>query len=104
MKQELTRGWRFYRHGDPAGAGTVDLPHDAMITEPRSKCLNGANTGYFPGGRYVYERDLEIEEADIGKCISLIFEGVYRNATVSLNGEALAFHAYGYTEFEAVLS
>jgi hypothetical protein len=104
MKQELTRGWRFYRHGDPAGAVTVDLPHDAMITEPRSKCLNGANTGYFPGGRYVYERDLEIEEADIGKCISLIFEGVYRNATVSLNGEALAFHAYGYTEFEVDLS
>lgn len=27
------------------------------------------------------------------------FEGVYKNATVSLNGKEIAFHAYGYTRF-----
>ena len=34
----------------------------------------------------------------------LEFEGVYRNAEVWLNGEQLAFHAYGYTGFYVPLT
>lgn len=33
----------------------------------------------------------------------MLFEGVYRNATVALNGETLATHAYGYTPFAVTL-
>lgn len=104
MTANFMQGWRFYKYGDPNRIKTVDLPHDAMIAEPRGKCLNGANSGYFPGGRYVYEKDLEITPEQLGNYIALVFEGVYRCTTVSVNGEKLAYHAYGYTEFTVDIS
>lgn len=33
--------------------------------------------------------------------VSILFEGVYQNAVVYLNGEPVAKHRYGYTEFTA---
>lgn len=104
MNGDFLRNWSFYKFGCPESAVTVNLPHDAMVTEPRSKCLNGANSGYFPGGRYVYEKEFEITAEQLGKYIALVFEGVYRCATVYLNGERLAYHAYGYTEFTVEIS
>lgn len=104
MNLEFCRNWRFYKYGCQEDARTVHLPHDAMIAEPRGKCLNGANSGYFPGGRYVYEKEFEITEDQIGKYIALVFEGVYRCATVYLNDVKLAYHAYGYTEFTVDIS
>lgn len=104
MAADFMQGWRFYRYGSSDSVKTVDLPHDAMITEPRGKCLNGANSGYFPGGHYVYEKDFEITSEQLGKYVALVFEGVYRCATVSVNGEKLAYHAYGYTEFTVDIS
>lgn len=83
---------------------TVCIPHDAMIHEPRGNCLNGPKTGFFPGGKYVYEKEIDIPNEFIGKYISVLFEGVYRNATVYLNGEKIGDHSYGYTEFEIELS
>lgn len=90
MTNDFMRNWRFCRYDTPDEVTTVHLPHDAMITEPRSKCLNGANSGYFPGGRYLYEKDFEISSDQIGQYIALVFEGVYRCATVYVNGKKLA--------------
>ena len=104
MTNDFMRNWRFCRYDTPDEVTTVHLPHDAMITEPRSKCLNGANSGYFPGGRYLYEKDFEISSDQIGQYIALVFEGVYRCATVYVNGKKLAYHAYGYTEFTVDIS
>ncbi len=104
MTTDFCTGWSVYPYGSPEKAKQVTLPHDAMLTELRGKCLNGANSGYFPGGRYVYEKDFTVDEGDIGKYIALVFEGVYRCATVSLNGKELLYHAYGYTEFTVDLS
>ena len=104
MNLEFCRNWRFYRYSCQEDARTVHLPHDAMIAEPRGKCLNGANSGYFPGGRYVYEKEFDITEDQIGKYIALVFEGVYRCATVYVNDVKLAYHAYGYTEFTVDIS
>lgn len=104
MQDHFLSNWKVYRIDRPEEVKTVTLPHDAMITEPRGKCLNGANSGYFPGGRYVYEKDFEITAQQIGMYIALVFEGVYRCATVYLNGEKLAYHAYGYTEFTVDIS
>ncbi len=104
MMSNFCKEWSVYPYGSPEKAKQVTLPHDAMITEPRGKCMNGANSGYFPGGRYVYEKDFMIDNTDIGKYIALVFEGVYRCATVSLNGKKLLYHAYGYTEFTVDIS
>ncbi len=84
---------------------TVDLPHDAMITERRyAECRSGVSGAYFSGGVYTYEKTLTIEENKKGKYIALHFEGVYQNATVYLNDGKVAFHKYGYTEFTVDIS
>ena len=38
-------------------AVAVTLPHDAMIREKRDKdCPSGAQSGFYPGGVYTYEK------------------------------------------------
>lgn len=104
MGTDFLRNWKVYRADCPEKVKIVNLPHDAMITEPRSKCLNGANSGYFPGGQYIYEKEFDIAAAQIGQYIALVFEGVYRCATVYVNDVKVAYHAYGYTEFTVDIS
>lgn len=94
----FNKNWKFT---SSAGESyTVHLPHDAMLKERRyAECRNGVQCGYFAGGKYVYENVLTVDEGMLDKSIELLFEGVYRNATVYLNGEKICYHAYGYTEF-----
>ncbi|MCM1541889.1 MAG: glycoside hydrolase family 2 protein, partial [Blautia sp.] len=80
----------------------VTLPHDAQILEKRDPEGNGGH-GYFPGGIYTYEKCFEAPVCWEGKKVIAEFEGVYKNASVSLNGERLAFHPYGYTTFTVEL-
>lgn len=77
----------------------VTLPHDAQITELRSKDASNGGHGYFPGGVYMYEKTFTVPAEWQDKTLIVEFEGVYKNATVSLNGKELCFHAYGYTNF-----
>lgn len=79
----------------------VSLPHDAMLEENRdARTPAGVNSGYFPGGRYVYTRTLFFESIDESKDYLLLFEGVYQNSKIYINGELVGAHKYGYTEFE----
>ena len=81
----------------------VTLPHDAQITEKRGADVSNGGHGYFPGGVYTYEKTFTAPAEWEGKMILVEFEGVYKNATVSLNGKELCFHPYGYTGFFVVL-
>mgnify|MGYP001636693179 FL=1 len=103
MTIDLNKGWFFCKEGGiPA---EIDLPHDAMLAEPRDRtCRNGVNTGYFPGGKYRYEKRFALEEAAVGKSIVLHFEGVYQNCKVYMNGELVGAHHYGYTAFDVDIS
>ena len=84
---------------------TITLPHDAMITELRgADAPGGSGHGYFPGGVYTYEKVFRAPEEWQGKSALVEFEGVYKNATVSLNGQELCFHPYGYTGFTVELA
>ena len=84
---------------------TVDLPHDAMIVEKRNGgCRNGVNSGYFPGGKYIYEKSFDLDAAEIGKSVVLHFEGVYQNCKVYANGKRAGSHRYGYTAFDVDIS
>ena len=84
---------------------TVDLPHDAMIVEKRNGgCRNGVNSGYFPGGRYIYEKSFDLDAAEIGKSVVLHFEGVYQNCKVYIGDRLAASHRYGYTAFDVDIS
>lgn len=77
----------------------VTLPHDAQITERRGADVSNGGHGYFPGGIYTYEKIFNAPNEWEGKTVLIEFEGVYKNAAVSLNGKKLCFHAYGYTGF-----
>ena len=101
-KLDFNSGWTFRKAEEPpAAARAVTLPHDAMIHEGRSAAApGGSDNAFFPGGTYIYEKTFEAPDA--AHC-EVLFEGVYRNVTVALNGETLATHAYGYTPFAVTL-
>lgn len=100
---DINENWTFWSDRNPAKA-TVTLPHDAMMTEQRSAdAPEGRHNGFFPGGTYHYERTIDVPQAWLTKHVTLHFDGVYRNATVLLNGTKMATHCYGYTPFDVVL-
>ncbi len=75
----------------------VTLPHDAMAEIPRSSnSRGGAGLGWYDGCDVEYKREFD---AVAGKIHIFEFEGVYRNAVVSINGVIAAKHDYGYTGF-----
>lgn len=103
MELDFCKGWTFHKIG--YAAIPVDLPHDAMLLEERDgSCQNGVNTGYFPGGKYQYEKQFVLTDVDIKKNISIHFEGVYQNCTISLNGRDVGRHRYGYSAFDVDLT
>ena len=89
------------RHLNAPGPGTpVQIPHDAMLAEPRNELApSGINGGWFEGYDYLYEKHFTPGPELAGKKLVLEFEGVYRKAEVSVNGDKLAFRPYGYTNF-----
>jgi len=110
-RQELAgdAGWRFLL-GDPSGAEApsfadaswraVDLPHDWSIeSKPDNDNPSGAGGGFFPGGIGWYRKAFHAPADWKGKRVSVEFDGVYRDATVYLNGHQLGKHPYGYTAF-----
>ena len=92
QKQSFNRCWT-------CNGKAVTLPHDAQIFEHRGADVSNGGHGYFPGGVYTYEKTFTAPAEWAEKTILLEFEGVYKNATVSLNDKELCFHAYGYTRF-----
>ena len=100
---DFCNDWSFCKKGEKPVP--VDLPHDAMLLEQRDGgCRNGINSGYFPGGRYVYEKIFDLSAQDLEKSIVIHFEGVYQNCTVSVNGRRVGGHKYGYTAFDVDIS
>ncbi len=96
--------WRFRPVGQ-AGFAPVQLPHDAMLAEQRGPdAAGGADTGWFPGGTYEYRTSWRPAEAHRGRSVSLRFEGIQGDATVSVNGIVVGVVSSGYTESELAIS
>ena len=103
MILDFCKGWIFYKEGQLPQS--VDLPHDAMIREKRSGSVcNGVNSGYFPGGKYVYEKMFCLDEMQAKQSVQLHFEGVYQNCKVYCNDQLAGSHRYGYTPFDVDIS
>ena len=103
MYFDFNRGWEFQKENGEKRI--VDLPHDAMLTENRyATCRSGVQGAFFPGGKYRYSKKFNIHKEDITKKIELLFEGVYRNAEVFVNGKKVGSHKYGYSEFSFDIS
>ncbi len=99
QRLNFNQGWEFQKAGSSEWQA-VHLPHDAMLAEKRDPgCANGANTGYFPGGKYLYRKRFDAPADWAGRCVLLEFEGVYRNSAVMVNGKLAGGRRYGYTNF-----
>src|SRR5439155_3456945 len=98
QRSSCNQGWEFRpkasRFLELAGGGTpwtpVMLPHDAMLTAERSPTGATAATGFHHGGTYEYRRQIHVGEDLRGRRIFMQFEGVYRDAAVSVNGQLAA--------------
>ncbi|MBR2042967.1 MAG: DUF4982 domain-containing protein [Clostridia bacterium] len=101
-----------YNHNDVPegwGAGTrelvsigwkrVDLPHDFIINKAPDENENNT-TGFFKYTNGWYRKHFKLNEEDMDKRISIIFDGVATHATVYLNGCLMKHNFCGYTTFE----
>jgi len=90
---------------------TLDLPHDWSIEDlpnqngksiigPFSKeSIAKGSTGFFTGGIGWYRKHFTISPTDRGKIINILFDGVYMDCDVWINGKHLGNHPYGFTAF-----
>lgn len=111
-KQSFNENWHFYlsqKTGDSISNDTswraLELPHDWSIEGDFDKDSPvGHGGGYLPGGLGWYKKDFIIEEVDSLKRISIVFDGVYCNSEVWINGHYLGKRPNGYVGFEYELS
>jgi len=130
----MDRGWRFHlgdipfptsrTHGEAYGTGwgksgafhgaahpgfndagwrAVDLPHD-WVVEGTFTREAGPSHGYLPTGVGWYRKVFMVPAADVGKRLFLEFEGIFRNATVYLNGHRLGHEPSGYISYRYDIS
>ena len=86
-----------FNSGWSCNGAPVILPHDAMIHEIRkADNPSGSAQAYFPGGTYVYEKTFE---KPVAEHVVFQFEGVYKNAKVTINGKEAGGTEYGYLPF-----
>ena len=107
-------GWTFEKAGQDSqlkafqGQDTalpVTLPYDAMIREKRQKdCPAGAQSGFYQGGIYTYEKKFAVPEEWKTQEVSLEFEGVYGISRIWINGAFVKENRNGYIGFEVNLN
>jgi beta-galactosidase len=116
--QPFNLGWRFFKGAgegleapgfDDSGWRTVDLPHDWSIEDlpdptppsrvgPFDAGAEGKTaTGFTVGGEGWYRKRFEV--GTLPARAEILFDGVYMNSDVWLNGHFLGNHPYGYTPF-----
>lgn len=82
----------------------VTLPYDAMIREKRDKeCPAGAQSYFYPGGVYTYEKSFLAPEEWKNQDVVLEFEGIYGTARVWINGALATVNRNGYMGFSVDL-
>ena len=89
----------------PGSEIPVNLPDDFALCQERTPNIpTGANTGFIPGGQGIYTKKFDVPAEWTGKTVLLNLDGAYMNAEISVNGEQLALHPYGYTPFQVDLT
>jgi len=83
----------------------VTLPHDWAVELPFDGAADGSHGFHTLGVKYPtnsiawYRRTFELPKADEGKRLWLTFDGVFRDATVWVNGWCVSHHEGGYYPF-----
>ena len=102
-KYDFNADWLYGHPGEEKR--TVQLPHDAMLADGRGADEPTGSAGaFFKAGVYEYEKELVLPADGDKRTLLLQFEGVMRNAAVTVNGNAAGGAAYGYIPFWADLT
>lgn len=101
--------WRF-QPGDVEGARepgfddsrwrTLDLPHDWGVEGEYSPDAGDWQSGYLPAGIGWYRKRMQWQPGWAGKRVKILFDGIYCNSDVWINGHHLGAHPNGYIGFE----
>lgn len=104
----LNDGWLFSLvtdGGQPpveeSGWRRIDLPHDWQIEQIRDPLMpGGASQGFYPrAGVGYYRLHFNAPREWAGKRVKILFDGVQRFSTVTLNGVKIGERPYGYVPF-----
>jgi len=106
---------RYAKTGDPTGPAhpkfddkdwqTVDMPHDWAVALGYDENAESEHAYKKIGRQYPensigwYRKTFEIPDADLGRRLSVEFDGVFRDCDVWLNGHPVWQHQSGYTSF-----
>jgi beta-galactosidase len=92
---------------DDSGWRTINLPHDWSIENIPgtdspfdSTVVNGVSSGFTRGGTGWYRKHFQLNPEDKGKRIKILFDGIYMNSDVWVNGKHAGSYFYGYSGFE----
>ncbi|MFL5652531.1 MAG: glycoside hydrolase family 2 TIM barrel-domain containing protein [Chloroflexota bacterium] len=97
--QPFGDGWTVEREG--AEPVEVELPHDAMIGEPRHPdAPSGPHGAFFPGGTYRYRKRAALPLLPPEHRAILLFEGISRSSSVIVNSVELGGSTNAYRAFE----
>lgn len=109
-KLAFNQNWNFHltdstASGDSISDNTLwrplELPHDWSIEGSFDKQSPvGHGGGYLSGGLGWYKKDFTVDKDDRSKRISILFDGVYCNSEVWINGHYLGKRPSGYIGFE----
>ena len=93
-------GWEFSRDG--CAFNPVVVPHDAMLGNRRGPDAPAKSaSGYYYGGTYRYRKAFDLSAEQAAGALLLEFEGVYRDATLIVNGTQVDVPPYGFIPFFA---
>jgi beta-galactosidase len=79
---------------------SLNVPHDFSIEHPfdSTKATNSGG-GFAYSGIGWYRKNLKLDKSTVNKKVSILFEGIYRNSEVWINGHYLGLRPYGYSSF-----
>lgn len=109
---QLNKHWKFcygdtpdawFKGFDDSDWKSITLPHDWSVTMPFSQDFS-SGTGYLAGGIGWYRTQFKLPKEYIGKKISVVFDGVYKNSQVWCNSYYLGKRPSGYSSFSYDIS
>lgn len=112
--KDFNQNWKFSLANEPNAEAidfddtnwrTLNVPHDWSIEKGYQKeGETASSTGFVEGGIGWYRKTFIVNVNDKDKHISVLFDGVYNNSEVWINGHFLGKRPNGYSSFSYNLS
>lgn len=109
VKTNFDFGWKFILNDDnPRHAGTdspdddwedIQLPHDWSIKLDFDDSVGGS-PGFLPGGIGWYRKRFDTPDRWKDGKMSVLFDGIFHQSDVYINGHHLGFRPYGFCSIE----